>query len=120
MTQPNTDGVRSETSLSAAWESTVSKGSTFRFMTGRKSKKTKMFSPTQVDILKHLARDEDYETVAQELNMSTDGIKYHLGQMRLLLNMKSLHAIIALAIVAGVLTNNQWPIDSTGDLFIDL
>lgn len=89
-------------------------------MNGKNPKRTKMLSATQVDILRHLASDEDYASVARKLAMTSDGVQYHLTQIRRLLQMKSIPAIIALAIVSGVLTADQWPIEATGDLFIDL
>lgn len=89
-------------------------------MSNRESRGTKMLSPVQVDILKHLARGESYKTIATRLRMTTDGIQYHITQLRQLLQLRSLPAIIALAIVAGVLTADQWPVDATGELFIDL
>ncbi|WP_158614328.1 LuxR C-terminal-related transcriptional regulator [Frondihabitans sp. PhB188] len=79
-----------------------------------------MLTPTQVDILKHLARDESYDTVAEKLDMTPNGVRYHLARIRDLLHINGVPAIIALAIVAGILTYNQWPVESTGELFIDL
>jgi DNA-binding CsgD family transcriptional regulator len=89
-------------------------------MTERKPTRTKMLSPTQVDILKYLARGDSYPAIARRLGMTPHGIQYHLTSMRHIFQTKSIPAILAMAIVAGVLTSNQWPIEATGDLFIDL
>lgn len=79
-----------------------------------------MLSPTQVDILTHIARGESYKTIASKLRMTTDGIQYHVTQLCRMLHVRSVPAAIALAMVAGVLSASQWPIEATGDLFIDL
>lgn len=73
----------------------------------------------QVEILVGVSRGHAYKTIAQKLRLSPATISYHVSSMQKRLGAPSLPALIALAIVAGVLTNDQWPIEATGSLFLD-
>jgi DNA-binding NarL/FixJ family response regulator len=73
----------------------------------------------QVDILVQLSNGDAYKSIASRMRLSQAAIAYHVGNMQRLLGAPSLPALVALAIVAGVLTSDQWPIEATGDYFID-
>jgi DNA-binding CsgD family transcriptional regulator len=75
-------------------------------------------SPRQVEILVLLSSGETYKAIAHRLNLSTATVSYHVGRLQLLFQTRSLPALVALAIVSGILTNNQWPLEGTGDLLL--
>jgi DNA-binding CsgD family transcriptional regulator len=75
-------------------------------------------SARQVEILVLLSQGETYKAVAHRLHLSPGTVSYHVGRLQMLFQTRSLPALVALAIISGILTNNQWPPDGTGQLFL--
>lgn len=73
----------------------------------------------QVEILVRLSRGDAYKTIARHLRLSPATVSYHVAKMQTIFNARSLPALVALAIVAGILTSDQWPIEATGQLLVD-
>lgn len=51
--------------------------------------------------------------VAAALHMSPANVAYHLSRMSRKFDVKSQAALVAAALVAGVLTSDRWPVLST-------
>lgn len=71
-----------------------------------------------VDILLGLSGGETYKSLASSLHVSAATVAYHIKQMHQKLGTKSAPALVALAIVSGLLTNDLWPIEASGLLVI--
>ncbi|GAA4267528.1 helix-turn-helix transcriptional regulator [Frondihabitans peucedani] len=78
-----------------------------------------VLSAQQAEILAGIGAGETYSTVAKRLSLSTSTIGYHVGRLQQKLHAGNVPALIALVMVAGILTTDQFPIQATGDLVID-
>lgn len=73
----------------------------------------------QAEILEGVGQGLTFTTIAERLSLSPATIAYHVGQLQAKLHTGSLPALVALAMVSGVLTNDQFPLQMTGSLLID-
>ncbi|WP_420367111.1 LuxR C-terminal-related transcriptional regulator [Curtobacterium sp. L1-20] len=67
-------------------------------------------------VLRGIARGDDFGTIARALSLAPATIAYHATKLRRLLNAPNLPALVALAFVAGLLTNDVLGLDALLDL----
>lgn len=79
-----------------------------------------LLTEQQVEILVLLARGEPVRCIAKEQYISSATVNYHLARLRRLFQAESLAALVAAAMVAGILTAGRLPVQGTGRLEIDL
>jgi DNA-binding CsgD family transcriptional regulator len=77
-------------------------------------------SQRQVEILVLLSHGAPYKHIARNLYLSPATVSYHVGILQERFRAPNLGALIGLAIVHGVLTPDQLPIEATGVLEVDL
>ncbi len=77
-------------------------------------------SMVDAQILTRFAYGETYRAIAKRLYLSPATVAYHAGRIQRRLRVSSMTAAVALAIIAGVLTADTWPIEAAGILEIDL
>jgi DNA-binding CsgD family transcriptional regulator len=97
----------------------------FRSVSGRQkparsTKAAGKLSERQTEILVLLARGEAYKSIASRLSLSPGTVSYHVGRLQQIFQTRSLPALIALAIISGILSNDQWPVVATGQLFFGI
>jgi DNA-binding CsgD family transcriptional regulator len=73
----------------------------------------------QAEILEGVGQGLTFATIARRLSLSPATVAYHVGQMQMKLHTGSLPALVALAMVGGILTNDQFPLQLTGNLILD-
>lgn len=75
-------------------------------------------SRRQAQIIQAIARGDTYRTVAEKLAISPATVSYHIGQLQMKLHAGSLPALVGLAIVGGILSADQFPVELTGNLVV--
>lgn len=75
-------------------------------------------SRRQAQILEGIGRGNTYRTLAERLAISPATVSYHVGQLQQKLRTPTLPALIGLAIVSGILSNDQFPLELTGNLVV--
>lgn len=75
-------------------------------------------SRRQAEILEGIGRGNTYRALADKLAISPATISYHVGQLQQQLRTPTLPALVGLAIVSGILSSDQFPLELTGNLVI--
>lgn len=75
-------------------------------------------SRNQAEILAGLARGEKYGTIANRLFMTASTVSYHVARLQSRLSVPNRAALVAIAVVAGVLSPDQWPMEISGVLHL--
>jgi len=72
------------------------------------------------NILQGLASGQTYRLIAAKLHVSSATVAYHVTQLRSRFHAPTVAAIVAIAFITGVLSNDTWPVQLTGLLDMDL
>ncbi len=72
----------------------------------------------QAEILEGIGRGNTYRVVAERLSISPATVAYHVGRLQQMLRTPTLPALIGLAIVSGILSSDQFPLELTGNLVV--
>lgn len=75
-------------------------------------------SRRQAQILEGIGRGNTYRVLAEKLAISPATVSYHVGQLQMKLRTPTLPALVGLAIVSGILSSDQFPLELTGNLVI--
>lgn len=75
-------------------------------------------SRRQAQILEGIGRGNTYRVLAEKLAISPATVSYHVGQLQMRLRTPTLPALIGLAIVSGILSSDQFPLEWTGNLVV--
>lgn len=75
-------------------------------------------SRRQAQILEGIGRGNTYRVLAEKLAISPATVSYHVGQLQMRLRTPTLPALIGLAIVSGILSSDQFPLQWTGSLVV--
>ncbi|MFS0729430.1 LuxR C-terminal-related transcriptional regulator [Curtobacterium sp. 1P10AnD] len=73
-------------------------------------------SAEELAVLQGIARGDDFNTIARKLSLAPATIAYHATKLRRLLNAPNLPALVAIAFVIGLLTNDVVGLDFLLDL----
>lgn len=88
-------------------------------MTSRRAEQRGLLlSRRQAEILEGIGRGITYRALADKLAISPATVSYHVGQLQQKLRTPSLPALIGLAIVSGILSSDQFPLEWTGSLVV--
>jgi DNA-binding NarL/FixJ family response regulator len=83
-----------------------------RRIVSRRPLRVEELDSRHVRILHLLALDATMPTIAAELFMTTDGVKYHVDRLRGLFGVKSRAALIAAGFVFGLLATGQGTVEA--------
>ena len=78
------------------------------------------FSAPELRVLEQLAMGKTYRQVADSLHLAPATVAFHASRLQELLGVTNNVALVAIAIVFGLLTNNEWPLQLTGLAEIDV
>ncbi|MFW8744914.1 LuxR C-terminal-related transcriptional regulator [Mesorhizobium japonicum] len=70
-------------------------------------------SERDIDVLVEMAAGKARDEIATALHMSTANVAYHITRMSKKLRVRGQAAMVAAALVAGVLTSDRWPVLAT-------
>ncbi|MGN8048133.1 LuxR C-terminal-related transcriptional regulator [Curtobacterium sp. 22159] len=73
-------------------------------------------SAEELAVLRGIARGDDFNTIGRRLSLAPATIAYHATKLRRLLNAPNLPALVAIAFVVGLLTNDVVGLDFLLDL----
>lgn len=74
----------------------------------------------QLRVLKRLAAGRSYRDIAEELHLSCATVAFHTGRLQKRLGVTNNTALVAVALIAGLLSIDGWPPQLTGLHDIDL
>ncbi|BDZ48490.1 hypothetical protein GCM10025867_07310 [Frondihabitans sucicola] len=75
-------------------------------------------SRRQAQIIEGIGRGNTYRALAEKLSISPATVAYHVGRLQLKLRTPTLPALVGLAIVSGILSSDQFPLELTGNLVV--
>lgn len=73
----------------------------------------------ELHILEMIAHGDTYQAIGSQLHLSAATVAYHVHNLRSQLRASNNVTLVAIAVVAGLLTNDQWPLQLTGVIDID-
>lgn len=77
------------------------------------------FSLSELRVLRLLAEGRTYQAIAAELYLSPATVAFHVGKLQARLRVPNNAALVAVSLVMGLLTADQWPPQLTGITDID-
>lgn len=78
------------------------------------------FTEQELRVLQLLARGDTYQSVARNLFVSPATVAYHASRMQRQLGVSNNAALVAAAVVTGLLAARGWPLELTGVTDIDV
>ena len=74
----------------------------------------------QLRVLKRLAAGDTYQAIAEELHLSCATVAFHAARLQKRIGVSNNTALVAVALIAGLLSVDGWPPQLTGLTDIDL
>jgi len=77
-------------------------------------------TPGELRIIGALAAGKTYEVVARELHLAPSTVRFHAAQLQRRFKVSNNAALIALAVISGLLAPGEWPPVLSGRAEVDL